>query len=147
MKRPFDKILAAFGNIGAMERTHIDNHIEDKINLNSFRDEAFAISDKNVIFLAVKELGGFYYLKTVIVGDFKIKTIKGAKLFISGTDFELELKTDMDEFESEHSDISNKLITRIDFQIDEEDVSKIDKSQINKLNLKAKKQHIILNTV
>ena len=32
MKRPFDKILAAFGNIRAMERTHEDNHTEDILN-------------------------------------------------------------------------------------------------------------------
>ena len=57
--------------------------------------------------LAVKELGGFYYLKTIVVGAFKIKTIKGATLMIVGNKFELKLKTDMDEFESEYSNISN----------------------------------------
>ena len=144
MKFYFDKILTAFGNIRAMERTHVDNYTEDIIN--SLKDEAFAISDENVMFLAVKELGGFYYLKTIIIGAFKIKTIKGATLMIIGNEFELKLKTDMDEFESEYSNISNRHITRIDFQIEKEDVSKIDKSIINTLELKAKKHQILFKT-
>ena len=32
MKFSFDKILAAFGNIRAMEQTHVDNYTEDIIN-------------------------------------------------------------------------------------------------------------------
>ena len=144
MEFSFDKILAAFGNIRAMERTYVDNYTEDIIN--SLKDEAFAISDENVMFLAVKELGGFYYLKTIIVGAFKIKTIKGATLMIIGKEFELKLKTDMDEFESEYLNISNRYITRIDFQIEENEVSKIDKSIINTLELKAKKNQILFKT-
>ncbi|MCH7524545.1 MAG: hypothetical protein IIC74_05940 [Bacteroidetes bacterium] len=144
MKFSFDKILAAFGNIRAMERTHVDNYTEDIIK--SLKDEAFAISNENVMLLAVKELGGFYYLKTIVVGAFKIKTIKGATLMIIGNEFELKLKTDMDEFESEYSNISNRYITRIDFQIEENEVSKIDKSIINTLELKAKKHQILFKT-
>lgn len=145
MKFFFDKVLATFGNSRAMERTQIDNHTEDV--LSSIKDNAFAISNDNVLFLAIKELGGFYYLKTIIVGVFKIKTIKGATLTINGTDFDLELKTDMDEFESEHTNISNRHVTRIDFQIEEEDASKIDESLINTLELKAKKYQILFTTV
>jgi len=144
MKFSFDKILAAFGNNRAKEQTDSDNFTED--NINSLKDDAFAISEENAIFLAVKELGGFYYLKTIIVGTFKIKTNKGATLSIKGTDFELELKTDMDEFESEYSNTSNRNITRIDFQIEEEVASKIDKSLVKTLELKAKKHQILFNT-
>ncbi len=117
MKFSFDKILAAFGNIRAMELTHADNHTEDRINLNSFNNEAFAISKLNVIFVETIELGGFYYLKTIIVGAFKIKTIKGATLMIIGNEFELKLKTDMNEFESEYSNISNRHIQELIFKL------------------------------
>lgn len=145
MKFSFDKILATFGNKRALERTHVDNHTEDI--LSSIKDNAFAISNDNVLFLAIKELGGFYYLKTIVVGAFKIKTNKGATLSINGIDFDLELKTDMNEFESEHSNISNRHVTRIDFQIEEEDALKIDESLINTLELKAKKHQILFTTV
>ena len=133
------------GSVRAMEKTHVDNHTDDIIN--SLKDEAFAISKENVMFTTVKELGGFYYLTTIIIGAFKIKTNKGAILAIRGTNFELELKTDMDEFESEYSNVSNRNITRIDFQIEEEDVSKIDKSQIGTLQLTAKKHQLNFATV
>ncbi len=133
------------GNIRATEKTHVDNYTEDIIN--SIEGKAFAISQQNVMYASAKELGGYYYFMTIIVGTFKIKTFKGATLTISGTDFELELKTDMDEFESEYSNVTNRNITRIDFQIEEEDVSKIDKSQIDTLLLIAKKHKINFTTV
>ena len=146
MKFSFDKVLAAFGNIRAMERTHVDDFTEDEINLNSLKNEAFAISKANVLFAETKELGGFYYLKTIIVGAFKIKTNKGAILTVTGTNFELKLKTDMDEFESEYSNVSNRHITRIDFQIEKEDISKIDTSLVNALELNTKKHQILFTT-
>lgn len=145
MNFSFDKILAAFGNIRAMERTHVDNHTEDIIN--SVKEKAFAVSEENVLFASTKELGGFHYVITIIIGAFKIKTIKGATLSLTGTDFNLELKSDTDEFESDHSNVSNRHITRIDFQIEKEDVGKFDKSRIKSLKLKAKKQIIDFNTI
>ena len=92
------------------------------------------------MYTSVKELGGYFYLVTIIVGAFKIKTNKGAKLNITGANFELDLTADMDEFESDHTNVSNRFITRIDFQIEEDDILKIDKSLIKTLTLSAKKQ-------
>ena len=53
----------------------------------------------------------------------------------------------MDEFESNHSNVSNSFITRIDFQIEKEDVSKFDKKSITSLKLSAKKQEVIFTTL
>jgi hypothetical protein len=144
MKLSFDKLLAAFGNMRAMERTDIDDYTEAIIN--DIKDSPFAVSQQDVLYAATKELGGFYYLKTIIVGTLKIKTKKGAKLNIAGKSFDLTLNTDMDEFESEYSNVSNRFITRIDFQIEKEDVSKIDKSLVNTLVLTAKKNNIEFKT-
>lgn len=144
MKFSLDKILAAFGNIRAMERTHVDDYTEDIIN--SVDGDAFAISDQNVLFAKTSELGGYFYVIAIIIGSFKIKTKKGAKLDIQGNSFDLILNSDMDEFESEYSNVSNRFITRIDFQIEKEDVSKFDKKTIKSLKLSAKKQEVIFNT-
>jgi len=143
MKFSFNKILAAFGNKKTMERTHVDNYTEDIIN--SVKDKPYAISKENVMYAAVKELGGFYYFKTIIVGSFKIKTMKGATLLVSHNDFEYELKTDMDEFESDYSNISNRFITRIDFQIEEKEAIILEEKNIDSLTLKAKKHVIFFN--
>jgi len=145
MKFKLDNLLAAFGNMRAMERTHVDNYTEDIIN--SIDQEAFAVSEQNVLYANTKELGGYYYLITIVVGAFKIKTMKGAILNITGKDFKLELKSDMEEFESDHSNVSNRYVTRIDFIIEEDDVSKINTSLINTLTLKAKKQVIGFNSL
>lgn len=145
MKFSLDKILAAFGNIRAMEHTHVDNHTEDIIN--AIDEDAFAVSEQNVLFAKTSELGGYFYVITIVVGSFKIKTIKGATLALKGKDFNLVLKSDMDEFESDYSNVSNRFITRIDFQIEEEDVAKFDKKRIDFLTLSAKKQEIVFKTL
>lgn len=140
-----DKIRAAFGNIKAMERTHVDNHTEDIIN--SIDQDPFALSDKNVLYASVSELGGYFYVITITVGAFKIKTMKGAKLNIASDDFNLTLNSDINEFESDHSNVSNRYITRIDFQIEKEEVSKFDKKNIKTLKLTSKKQEVIFKTI
>lgn len=140
MKFSIDKILAAFGNIRAMERTHVDNYTEDIIN--SIEEEPFALSDKNVMYAGIKELAGYYYLKTIIVGAFKLKTFKGATLEINFESSQLELKSDMTELESDFSNVSNRYITSIDFEIDEEYLKKINPKKIIDLQLLAKKQNI-----
>jgi len=140
MSFSFGKLLDTFGNKSVKEHTQ-DNNNTGAI-IDSINDEHFAVSDQNVLYAAVNELGGYYYLKTIIVGAFKIKTMKGATLTIMSKDFELDLVTDMDEFESQHSNVSKRYVTRIDFQITENDISKIDPSILNSLVLKTKKHNI-----
>ena len=145
MKFKLNKILSAFGNTPSLEPTHDDNYIKDIIK--SIDEEAFAVSEQNVLFAKVSELGGYYYVITIVVGRFKIKTKNGGNLSIEGKKFNLILNSDMDEFESNHSNSSNSFITRIDFQIEKEDVSKFDKKNITSLKLSAKKQEVIFTTL
>ncbi|WP_295981528.1 hypothetical protein [uncultured Algibacter sp.] len=145
MKFKLNKILNAFGNTPSLEPTHDDNYIKDIIK--SIDEEAFAVSEQNVLFAKVSELGGYYYVITIVVGRFKIKTKNGGNLSIEGKKFNLILNSDMDEFESNHSSVSNSFITRIDFQIEKEDVSKFDKKSITSLKLSAKKQEVIFTTL
>ena len=145
MKFKLNKILGAFGNTRSLEPTHDDNYIKDIIK--SIDEEAFAVSEQNVLFAKVSELGGYYYVITIVVGRFKIKTKNGGNLSIEGKNFNLILNSDMDEFESNHSNVSNSFITRIDFQIEKEDVSKFDKKSITSLKLSAKKQAISFTTL
>ena len=72
MKFKIDKLLSAFGNKSAIESNYADSFTKNIIN--SINDEPYAISKENVMYAAVKELGGFFYFKTIIVGSFKIKT-------------------------------------------------------------------------
>lgn len=134
------KLKAAFGNPRAMEKLHVDNHTEAIIN--DIEHEPFAISDSNVLYAGLNELGGYYFLQTVIVGTFHIKTNKGAQLKVIGHDFELLLESDMVELESDHSNVSNRSISKIDFQIEETDAAKIKRSNLKQLILTCKKEVI-----
>ena len=145
MKFGLNKIRTAFGNKQETKQSDEANQIDDIIN--SVDEEAFAVSERNVLFGKTSELGGYYYLITIIVGSFKIKTNKGAKLALKGDEFDLILNSDIDEFESDHSYDSNRYITRIDFQIEKEDVAKFDKKKVTSLTLSAKKQEVVFKTI
>ena len=145
MKFSITKLKAAFGNIRAMEKLHVDTFTEDIIN--DVEGAPFAVSERNVMYAGLSELAGYHYFKTIIIGSFQIKTFKGAQLIVNGVDFNLKLKSDMVELESEFSNVSNRSITRIDFEINHEDVSKISKTVIESLELTAKKNHVKFSIV
>lgn len=145
MKFSITRLRAAFGDMRAMEKLHIDTHTESIIN--DIENEPFAISDSNVMYAGLGELAGYHLLQTVIVGTFHIKTFKGAQLKIKGADFDLNLNSDMVELESDFSNVSNRSITKIDFEIDEEDLPKILKSKIQSLELSAKKERVLFEIV
>jgi len=144
MKFKLNKIFGK-SNHEPTTAAHNVNNIEDIIK--SVDGDAFAISEHDVLFAKTSELGGYFYVIAIIIGAFKIKTTKGATLNIKGTNFDLLLNSDMDEFESEHTHISKRYVSRIDFQIEKEDVSKFDKTRIKTLKLSTKKKAVVFTTV
>ena len=135
------KLKAAFGNPRAIEKLHVDDHTEAIIN--DIDQEPYAISDTNVMYAGLNELGGYYFFQTVIVGQFHIKTTKGATLTFGFDDSDLTLNSDTVELESDFSNVSNRSITKIDFQIEEQDIEILQKNDIKSLRLKAKKEDIL----
>ena len=140
MRDKIDKILAAFGNIRAMERLHVDDYTENIIK--SIEAKPFGVSNNNVIYASTKELGGYYYLKTTIVGSLHVKTFKGATLTLKTTDSKFVLKSDMSELESDFSNISGQSITNIDFEIEEEAIKILNVSKIEYIKLASKKAKV-----
>lgn len=139
MKFSLSKLKTAFGNQNSKDKTHLDDYIETIIK--TIEQKPFASSNQNVCYVATNELAGYYFLQTIIVGKFKIKTFNGAQLTIKGNDFNLNLESDMMELVSEHYAVPNSFITRIDFIMNKKDLSKIDRSRIHSLLLSAKKQN------
>lgn len=140
MKSFITKLKSAFGENKTTEETYDDAFTEAIIN--DVEGAPFAISESNVLYAGLSELAGYHYFKTIIIGTFQTKTLQGAKLIIRGTDFKLELKSDMEELESESSNIANRNITRIDFEIDLADISKISKTAIENIEIIAKKNQV-----
>ena len=111
--------------------------------IRDVENRPFGVSENNVLFAGLNELGGYFFFQTVIVGQFNIKSKTGAKLFFSGENFELELESDSLEFESEGSDIKDRNVTKIDFQVEESDIKKLEHTKLSSIKIKCKKHEVL----
>jgi len=112
--------------------------------IQSITTAPFAKNDNNEIHFGYDELGGFFMLKTFIIGELFVKTNQGAQLeldFKDGTS--LNLKADALEFASELSSVSGRSITFIDYDLQKKELAKIQNSKIARLTLKVKKEILI----
>jgi hypothetical protein len=118
---------------------------EDSIEaiINDIDSQPFGISQNNVLFAGLNELGGYYFFQTVIVGDFYIKTTKGIDIILNGEANVLKLKSDTDELESDPSPVKGRHITKIDFEIEESDIETLKNGSVTHLTLNSKKQKVV----
>ncbi len=103
----------------------------------------FGLSNENVLYAGLNELGGYYFFQTMIVGQLSVKTKNGAHLIFKGEDFELQLDCDMPEFESDSSNIKGRHITKIDFQIEESDIKLLENAKLSSIQIKVKKYDLL----
>ncbi|MCA0131953.1 hypothetical protein [Winogradskyella alexanderae] len=134
----FSKLKAAFGGESKPNKP-VDT--TEKI-IAEVENTPFGLSESNVLFAGLNELGGYYFFQTVVVGNFKFKTFDGAKLIMKSNDFEIELDSDTVELESEPTQVSKRFITKIDFQIEESDINKPQSKRITQIILKTNKGDI-----
>lgn len=111
--------------------------------IRDVENKPYGVSQNNVLFAGLNELGGYFFFQTVIVGQLNIKSKDGALLLFKGNDFELELNSDMPEFESESSDIKGRHVTKIDFQIEESDIKQLENTKPSSIQIKVKKQDVL----
>jgi hypothetical protein len=137
-----DQVLAAMGNIRAMERLHVDTVAEDKI-LN-IQGNKIAESDEGIIYGGIDDLNGYLFLETVILTRINIKTFKGATLKFTGLK-NFELKSDTQEIASEFSNVSNRFITNISFDITKPEIELIRDKQYEKVEFRFKKKSLTLS--
>ncbi|RCW91477.1 hypothetical protein [Winogradskyella arenosi] len=129
-------IAQLFGNKTSKSQDSIEAIINDVEN------NPFGVAETNVLFAGLNELGGYYFFQTVIVGDLNVKCKKGAQLTFIGDGFKLKLEADMPEFESESSDVKGRYVTKIDFQMEQSDVEKLEIATLQKIQLKVKEQDL-----
>jgi hypothetical protein len=138
--RKVDKVLAAMGNIRAMERLHVDTVTEGKIN--EIEGDALAASEHGQFFAGVQELNGYLFLETVIVSGIKIKTFDGGRLtFVSDTG-NFELPSDTLEIDSEYSNVSHRFMTPISFDITEAEIERIKNKDFSEVHFNWKKKSL-----
>ena len=105
--------------------------------------QPYGVSERNVLFSGLNELGGYLFFQTVVIGALNVKCKNGAQLIFKGKDFELTLNSDSLEFESSHTEVKGRFATNIDFQIEEADIKKLEKAKLTEILLKVKKQEIL----
>ncbi|MEJ6792404.1 MAG: hypothetical protein QNK89_06665 [Lacinutrix sp.] len=139
--------MGVFGKLINSKQKGDDTSNEDYIKtvISSSENEPLALSNNSIMYVGYNELGGYYYLQTFIVGRLKVKTKNGATLDIEGNNYNLKLNSDMPELESEPAHPLEGYVTKIDFQIEKNDVEKIKRSNIKTLTLFVKKEtHVFL---
>lgn len=139
--------MGVFGKLFSSKKSNNTLADEDylKTIIESGKDEPLAVSNNNAMYVGYNELGGYYYLQTYIIGALNIKTKTGAKLVIDGNDYNLKLNSDMSEFESDPAHPLKAQVTKIDFEIEKNDVQKLKRSSMKQLTLTVKKKEIVFN--
>ena len=118
---------------------------EDTIEaiIASVEHQAYGVSDSNVLFAGLSELGGYFFFQSIIVGTLNLKCKNGAKLTFKGENFELTLNSDSLEFESHHTEVKGRYVTNIDFQIEESDIKALQNATLSEIILKVKKHEVL----
>ena len=137
-----NKILAAFGNIRAMERLHIDTHTEEKIK--SISGIKIAESKEGQFWVGFQELNGFLFMNSTILGHLSLKTSKGIKITLLTKDYEIEIDSDEKEIESDFSNVSNTWITELSFVVESKEREIIENREFEELEYQLKKQRFSL---
>ena len=108
----------------------------------------YAKNETNIVYADIEELGGFPYLKTVIIGDTKanIKRTGCTISFIFKND-EITLASDNTTIESNKIKNSNVFYTEIDFELDENDAKKIKSQKVNEVKYTFKKSVAVFKTI
>jgi len=135
-----DKILATFGNVRAMQRTHVDAFTEEKIT--NIKSEKYGISEFGILYIDFQELAGYFSLETTILSNTDFKTNKGAILNFKSDSQELTLNSDDYMIESDFSNVSNRYITKISYPVSNEEMVKVQNKDFLSVDFKVKK-HVI----
>lgn len=142
--RKIDKVLGAFGNIRALERTHVDTYTENLIE--NIKGKKIAESVNGQLWADFQELAGFYFLEATILSRVNIKTFKGGKLIFDG-ETPLILDSDITEIESDYSNVSNRWMTKVSFVVTKKNINQIQLKGSTEVRFKYKKKFIIFKVI
>jgi len=108
----------------------------------------FAKNNTNNVYLDIDELGGFPFVKTVIIGDFstKIKRVGCTLTFIFENDT-LTLNSDNTDIESNQIKKTAVFYTEIDFELNDDEVAKIKNEIITEIQYIFKGKTISFSTI
>ncbi|MDP3313508.1 hypothetical protein [Lutibacter sp.] len=106
----------------------------------------YASNNENDMYLDFEELGGFPFIKTIIIGRFNTATKRtGCELSFILKNEILKLQSDKNDIESTEIKNSKVYFTEIDFELNDEDLKKINNNLVNEIvyTFKNKKIHFL----
>ena len=100
----------------------------------------YAKNDLNDVYLDFEELGGFPFIKTIIVGEISVAYKRvGCQLTFFFKDEQITLNSDNTAVESSQIKNTDVFYTQIDFELTEEELAKIKKRKIKEIEFSFKK--------
>ncbi len=139
--KKMDKVLAAFGNVRALERKHVDTFTENKIQ--NIPGHKIAESTEGQVWASFQNLAGYYFLNTTILSHSNIKTAKGSQLvFCDGKSY-FVITSDTEEIRSDFSNISKCWITKINYVLNKEQLKNIKRNNIKNIKLIYRKKTLV----
>ena len=138
--KAIDNVLAAFGNVNAMKRNHVDTFTENKIR--QINGEKIAVASNGGIWVEYQELAGCIFINATVLSSVGIKTFKGSKLSFLGGKKDLIISSDTTEIESDYSNVSNRWITNISYIVSDEDIQFINSKEYSLIRIDSKKTTI-----
>ena len=119
----------SLSNIFKPKVTKVDPEIIEQLYFKG--GTKFAKNETNIVYADVEELGGFSYLKTVIIGDTSVKIKRiGCTLLFNFKNDTIKLNSDNTDIESNKIKGTNVYYTEIDFELDESDAKKINSEKV-----------------
>ena len=86
----------------------------------------FASDNSNILYLDIEELGGFPFIKSVIIGDLSVRIKrKGCTLTFMFKNESITLESDHTKIESNSIKNTDAFYTEIDFELDKNEADKI----------------------
>ena len=138
--RKKDAILAALGNMRAMEKVHVDTHTEEKIK--NISGNKIAESKQGQFWVSFQELNGFLFLNATIITAIDLKTTNGTKITLLTNEYEIEIQSDEKEIESNFSNVSNTYLTEVSFIIESKEKDIIENKNFEEIEYQLKKGNL-----
>ncbi|WP_167342065.1 hypothetical protein [Nonlabens sp. SY33080] len=138
--RKKDQILAALGNIRAMERLHVDTYTEGKIK--NITGKKIAESKQGQLWISFQNLNGFLFMNCTILSRKSLKTSRGSKLLLLTKEYEIELDSDEKIIEPDFSNVSNTWITKMSFVLSNKEKKIIEERSFEEIGYHFKKESL-----
>jgi len=103
----------------------------------------YAKNETNIVYADIEELGGFPYLKTVIIGDTSVNIKRtGCTVAFNFNNESIKLNSDNTTIESNKIKNTNVYFTEIDFELNKEEATKIKASKVTTMEYSFKNKII-----